>query len=135
MPTGLDNPAATGGLAVAAALFIQYLKNAGWATWFTRETAKANVALSVVTAFLMTVGIHWTWDARTDTFAIIGVAAFLSHGLWQWFLQWLGQHVAYKSLVVPSETLGEIRAMLARLLTPPPISEGDAKAQQSAVKP
>lgn len=128
MPTGLDNPAATGGLAVAAALFIQYLKNAGWASWFTRETEKANLALSLATAFFATVGIHWTWDRTTDTFAIIGVSAFLTHGVWQWFVQWIGQYASYKGLIVPAETLGEIRALLARGLTPPPISEGDAKA-------
>lgn len=127
--TGVDNPAATGGLAVLAALGIQYLKNSGWASWFNRETSKANMGLSLLTAFAATVGIHWTYTASTDTFAIIGVQAALAHGIWQSVIQWAAQHAVYKSVVVPSETLGEIRALMARALEPPPISQGEAKAQ------
>jgi len=125
--TGLDNPAATGGTALIASLAIQYLKNSGWATWFTRETNRANLALSVLVAFCTSIGIHFTWDAATDTFAIIGVMAALKHGLWEWFLQWVTQHAAYKGFIVPAETLGEIRALLARAL-PPPVTEGAQKA-------
>lgn len=131
--TGLDNPAAQGGAAIAASMAIQYLKNAGWASWFTRETAKANLGLSLVIAFLTSVGIHWTWDPATDTIGIIGVAGFFKHGLWEWIIQWIGQHASYKGLVVPAETLGEIRALLQRVLEPPPVSEGAAKAE--GVKP
>jgi hypothetical protein len=127
--TGIDNPAATGGLALVSALGIQYLKNSGWATWFNRETDKANLFLSLLVAFFTSLGIHFSWDAKTDTIAIIGVMYALQHGLWEWFIQWAAQHVVYKTVIVQSETLGEIRAYLARLASPPPISEGDAKTQ------
>jgi len=124
---GLDNPAATGGLALLAALAIQYLKNTSWATWIRRDTDKANLALSVALAFMTSMGIHWTWNASADTFVIVGVRAALTHNLWQWLLQWAAQHAAYKGVIVPSETLGEIRALLARLLEPPPVSEAERK--------
>jgi hypothetical protein len=125
--TGFDNPAATGGTALIASLAIQYLKNSGWATWFTRETNRANLALSILVAGALSVGIHFTWDAATDTFAIVGLQGFVRHGLWEWFLQWVAGHATYKGFIVPAETLGEIRALLARAL-PPPITEGAQKA-------
>lgn len=121
-PMGLDNPIATGGTAIFAAIFVQYLKNSGWASWFTRETTKANIALSAVIALGLSVGIHVTSDPVN--YAII----INRHELYQWAIQFASQHAAYKSFVVPAETLGEIRALLARVLTPPPVSEGDAKA-------
>lgn len=127
--TGLDNPAATGGFALLAALAIQYLKNTPWATWIRRDTAKANLALSVAVAFLTSVGIHWNYVPVSDTLQIVGLHQALTHGLWEWVMQWATQHAAYKGIVVPSETLGEIRALIARALEPPPISAGDAKVQ------
>jgi len=115
--TGLDNPAATGGAALFVALFIQYLKNSTWATWITRETPRANLALSVILAFCTSVGIHFSWDASTDTFVIVGLMAAAKHGAWEWLIQWLSQYAAYKGFIVPAETLGEIRAVLRDLLT------------------
>jgi hypothetical protein len=127
----IANPYATGGLAMISALFVQYLKNSGWATWFTRETNRANLALSVLLAGLASFGIHYTWDAATDTLAIVGLTFALKHGIWDWLLQWVTQHAAYKGLIVPAETLGEIRALLQRD-NPPPISQGEAKAQDES---
>lgn len=126
--TGLDNPVATGGTALIASLAIQYLKNSGWATWFTRETNRANLFLSIIVSGAMAIGIHFTWDAATDTFAIVGVMAALKHGIWEWATQWVAQHAAYKVFVVPSEALGEIRALLQRQM-PPPISVPELKTQ------
>lgn len=131
---GLDNPAATGGLALLASLLIQYLKNTSWATWVRRDTAKANLALSVAIAFVTSMGIHWTWNSGTDTIMIVGVRAALEHNIWQWLIQWAAQHTAYKGIVVPSETLGEIRALLARAVDGGPVSEGDAKVQAAGEK-
>lgn len=121
LDTGLDNPVAIGGTAIAASIFIQWLKNSGWATWFTRESAKANLALSGALALALSFGIHFSSDATAYTIIIS------RHELWQALAQLVAQHTSYKTLVVPSETLGEIRGLLSRVLTPPPISEGDAK--------
>lgn len=130
--TGFDNPAATGGLALLVSLGIQWLKNSPWATWFTRESDKANLGLSIVLAGVATLGIHWNYVDATDTIAIVGVKAALSHNLWQWVLQWATQHAAYKGIVVPSETLGEIRGLLQRAIDGGPISAGDAKVKKDA---
>lgn len=124
---------AIGGSALISALLIQYLKNSGWATWFTRETNRANLFLSILVSGAASVGIHFTYTAATDSLVIIGLAAFFKHGVWEWAGQWVTQHAAYKGFIVPSETLGEIRAMLGRVLTPPAISEGDAKVHPTGV--
>lgn len=126
----IDNPVGIGGSAVLSTLIIQWIKNSGWATWFTRETARANLALSIFAAGLATAGVHFTFDATSDTIAIIGVAAFFQHGIWQWFVQWVAQHAAYKGLVVGPEILGEIRTLLARMADGGPVSEGDAKVMK-----
>jgi hypothetical protein len=128
--TGIDNPVATGGFALLSSLGIQYLKNSGWASWFNRETDKANLALSLLVAFVTSIGIHFSWDAKTDTIAIIGVGYALQHGLWEWFVQWAAQHIAYKNVIVQGEVLGEIRALLQRSL-PPPISAAEAKTERN----
>jgi hypothetical protein len=120
--TGLDNPVATGGSAMLAALFIQWLKNSGWASWFTRDTDKANLALSLVIALATSMGIHLSFDQSTGN----GVIAFSTHQLYGAFVQWATQHGSYKLLIAVPESLGEIRALLQRSL-PPPISEGAAK--------
>lgn len=133
--TGLDNPVATGGTALLATLAIQFLKNSQWASWFTRETKRANLVLSVVVAVATSLGIHFAWDAAKDTLVITGLMGGLTHGAWEALLQWAAQHATYKAFVVPAETLGEIRALLARQL-PPPVSEGAAKAlQQTSQSP
>jgi hypothetical protein len=130
---GLDNPTATGGTALIAALAIQALKNSGWATWFNRETGKANLFLSLVVAAIAQAGIHWTYDATAGTLVITGLTMAAAHALYQTSLQFSAQHVWYKAIVVLPETLGEIRAMLQRAM-PPPISAPEAKTEQAQGK-
>lgn len=126
-----DNPSATIGLAIVIPVLLQALKNASWFPVLTRQTSRINFAVGVFAAAAATFGIHATWDMNTGgTITLPGL-----HGLWQGVIQWAGQQAAYKSLVVPSETLGEIRGMLERAMTPPPISEGAAKAEQAERKP
>ena len=113
-----DNPTATLGLAVVIPFMLQAMKNASWFPWLTRHTSQLNFAVGIVAATAATFGIHATWDASTGgTITIPGLM-----GLWQAFVQWAAQQTAYKGLVVPAETLGEIRTMLERFLTPPPVS-------------
>jgi len=127
---GLDNPTATGGTALMAALAIQALKNSGWATWFNRETGRANLFLSAVVAAVTSVGIHFAYDATAGTIVITGVTMAAAHALYQTSLQFSAQHVWYKAIIVLPETLGEIRALLQRAM-PPPISAPEAKAEQA----
>lgn len=124
---GLDSPIVTGGTAVIASMAIQYLKNSGWATWFNRNTEKANLFLSVMVAIATTAGIHWTFDAASGN----GTILFNTHQIWGAIMQWVAQHIAYKQVIVPGETQGEIRALLQRLL-PPPISTSERKTQEAS---
>lgn len=129
--TGLDNPIATGGGAVFSAIAIQALKNSEWATWFNRNTGRANLALSILVAFATSIGIHFAWDATNGALLITGLtAAGITHAAWQAAIQWVTQFAAYKHIVVPAEALGEIRAILQRSL-PPPISPPEEKTQQA----
>lgn len=109
---GLDNLAATGTTAVAVTMLLQALKNSPLFPWITRETQRLNFAVGVLVAGLSAAGIHFAWDPHSGS-ALITIN---THLLWAWFLQWAGQQTAYKGLVVPAETLGEIRAILRDLL-------------------
>src|SRR5665213_487241 len=102
---GFDHPTATAGTALLAALAIQYLKNSGWATWFNRQTGRANLFLSLLVAAVTQAGIHLTWNSAEGTLLITGLTAAAGHALWQTALQFSSQHVWYKAVVVLPETL------------------------------
>ena len=124
MASATDNPSATLGLAVVIPFLLQMLKNASWFPWLSRHTSQLNFAVGVIAASASVIGIHASYDMSTGGTITLPPL----HTIWQAFIQWAGQQVAYKGLVVPAETLGEIRSLLERVLTPPPISEGAAKA-------
>lgn len=112
--TASDNPAATLGLAVTIPFFLQTLKNASWFPWLSKNSSRINFAIGVVAALVASLGIHATWDpTHGGTIVIPG-----AHDLWQGFIQWAGQQVAYKGLVVPAETLGDIRKLLEAQVGP-----------------
>lgn len=122
---GVDNLAATGTTAVAVTMLFQMLKNSPLFPWLTRETEKANLAVGVMVAGLSAAGIHFAWDSKIATLGI----TINAHMLWSWFVQWAGQQTAYKTLVVPSETLGEIRGLLQQLLPPAVLPPAQTKGQ------
>lgn len=112
---GLDNPAAVGTTAIAVPFLIQALKNSPLVPWMNRETERINLTVGLLASGLAAAGIHFAWDANLGNLAI----TVNSHMLWAWFVQWAGQQAAYKSLVVPSETLGEIRSILQAAFAQP----------------
>lgn len=122
-----DNPYASLGLAAILPFVLQAAKNATWFPYISRASGKLNFCLGLILAALATAGVHLTYDP------LLGGTITLPslHALWQTIVQWGAQQAAYKGLVVPAETLGEIRGMLERTLTPPPISEGAAKADDA----
>ncbi len=126
-----DNPAATVGLAVVVSAVFQLLKNSDKFPWLSRATGKINFWVGVFAAVASVAGIHATWDASSGgSISLPGLQA-----MWQAVVQWASQQIAYKGLIVPAETLGEIRTMLERYATPPPVSEGAQKAAADAPKP
>lgn len=123
--TGAEVPAVGGG-ALIASIAIQALKNSNWASWFNRETPKANMALSVAAAIATSAGIHLTFDAATGN----GTIVFSLHQLYDAVVQWASQHLIYKQFIASPEMLGEIRALLQRE-APPAISTAEAKTEQA----
>lgn len=122
--TGIDNPVALGSSALLATLAIQFLKNSGWASWFNRETDRANLALSILVATAISLGIHLAAGTHDGDFIITGNWHLIGNAV----TQWVAQHAAYKGFVVPGETLGEIRALLQRAL-PPAVSAAEDKGK------
>lgn len=121
-----DSVPATLGAGVVVAIMLQALKNASWFPWLSRNTATLNFWVGIVAAVASTAGVHVAYDASAGgTITLPGVNAIV-----QAVVQWATQQAAYKGLVVPAETLGEIRTMLERYATPPPVSEGAAKADE-----
>ena len=106
-----DNPSATLGLAVVVPFIFQALKNSPMCPFLTRQTSRVNFLIGIVTAFASVVGIHATYDVGTGGTITLPPL----HTFWQAFLQWAGQQVTYKGLVVPAETLGDIRALLREM--------------------
>lgn len=126
-----DSVGATLGLGVVVSVLLQAVKNSNWFPWITRRTSQINFWVGVVAAAATTLGIHASYDAATG-----GTVTLPSlHVLWQGVVQWSTQQAAYKGLVVPAEVLGEIRTLIERFATPPPVSEGAAKAAEGTVKP
>jgi hypothetical protein len=103
--TATDNPSATLGLAVVVPFLLQALKNSPMFPLLTRNSARINFTVGVVCAFASVVGIHATYDISTGGTITLPPL----HTVWQAFIQWAGQQVTYKGLVVPAETLGDIR--------------------------
>lgn len=115
----------SGTTAVIVAYLLQALKNAKFSDgWINQNTARMNFALSVLVAGLSAVGISYKFDLDpekgTFIFALSGSLAGFVHGLAHWAVQWAGQHVAYKSIVVPAETLSQMLAALRTLIGQPP---------------
>jgi hypothetical protein len=108
-------------------MVFQAIKNSNLFPYVSRATGKINFWIGIAAAVASTAGIHGHYDVATG-----GMIAIPSlHVIWQSIVQWAAQQAAYKGLTVPAETLGEIRGMLERYATPPPISEGAQKAKEN----
>lgn len=96
----------TGSTAVLGALILQALKNSKAITFLGdgAQHAKANAVAAAVLAGLSSLGIHFAFDATAGVLTVTGLhAASVMHGLWQWVTQYVVQHLAYKSAIVPVE--------------------------------
>src|SRR6185436_3751527 len=120
-----DSVGATLGLSVVVTMVFQMVKNSKVFPYVSRATGKLNFWIGIVAAVASTAGIHGSYDLATaGTIALPGL-----HVIWHSVVQGAAQQETYKGLTVPAETLGEIRAMLEKVMTPPPVSEGAAKAE------
>ena len=125
---------ASGGTAVIVSVLFQIVKNSTWFPWLTRETGKLNAAIGVLIALVSALGIVWSFDFNPNSYDFTGQfhgnLLDVWHAIEHSFVQWVMQHTFYKTALVPAEALGEIRGLLARGFTPPPISDGAAKAEK-----
>ncbi len=97
-----------GGTAVVTSIFLQWMKKSQlWCFSFIgtdKRFEKANLWFSIFVAFITSIGIGYKYDAAAGTLLITGLTvAGIEHGVWHWFVQWVGQHVSYKTFVVPTE--------------------------------
>jgi hypothetical protein len=105
----------SGGIAVVSALCIQFLKKSNWFTFLSTDVSseKANRAFSILIAIITSLGITFSFNATQHELIIGGldndmILTYVIHA----FSQWIGQHVAYKTVVVPTE----LQAAIVRTL-------------------
>ncbi len=122
---------AAGGSAIVVSTLLQALKNSALFPWLSRHTGKLNLLVSLMAAAVTAIGISYSFDFNPDSgafaFGFKGTLMDVMHGVLHFVAQWCSQQAFYKGFIVPAEIQGEMRTMLARALTPPPVSEGDAK--------
>lgn len=109
----------SGGTAILSAIIIQALKKSNIISFIGTEKSKgaANLCFSVFIAFITSLGIGYKYDGASGTLILTGLtAAGLLHGIWHWFVQWVGQHLAYKQIVVPAELQAATIDVLNQLL-------------------
>lgn len=122
---------ASGTTAIFVSVAMQILKNTPFFPWLSRNSGKVNAWLGFLVAFASSIGIAFSFDFNSASGDFIGKF----HGnLWDVLhlaghtaVQWAMQHGFYKAAIVPAETLGEIRSLLARAM-PPAVSDGMQKA-------
>lgn len=99
----------------------EWIKNSPVFSMFSKQTEKANAALSVLVAALSTLGFHYTGAGTSaagwDLHFTIPPLATLQHAL----LAWIAGHVAYKTYVKNPATQTKIAAHLGaiRMMTQP----------------
>lgn len=108
----------SGGAAVVASLFIQYLKKSHWFTFLSTEahSQTTNMVFSIVVAGITSLGISFSYNASKGQLIIDGLTfTSIFSAASHWFIQWAGQHVAYKTVVVPSELQAAMVNVLKQL--------------------
>ena len=92
------------GVSVGTGLLLSFvlesLKNASWFPWLNLKSSTLNRWVSVLMAFLATVGINYMWDEATRnlTIHIPTLGGFLLL-LWQFGVQWAFQKAGYRAVV------------------------------------
>lgn len=95
-------------ISIISSLIIQAMKKSQLAIFdflgTEKNKATANFIFSLFVAFITSIGIAYKYDSVAGTLTISNLNLIgIQHGLWHWFIQWIGQHIAYKTWVVPQE--------------------------------
>jgi hypothetical protein len=83
---------------------MQKVKTAKWFPLVQQGRATVNRMVSIVAAFLVAVGVSWTWSldqsTGTHTLVITGLSVYaLLHGAWHWLNQFALQETVYQATV------------------------------------
>lgn len=112
---------------------MQKLKNAKWFPLVQQGRAFINRVVSIGAAFLVAVGVSWSWSldksSGTHTLVISGIGLWaVLHGCWHWLNQYALQETIYQATVnkvaVTTDAAGSIPARVApsgAVVVPEPI--------------
>ena len=130
----------SGGTALISALIIQAMKKSELTIFNFVGTdsnkARANLYLSIVIAFFTSLGIGFKYDETAGTILLTGItSAGILHGLWHWFVQWVGQHIAFKTLIMPQELQSMNINVLEQLLNQLKVNSNEIKQISSNTTP
>ena len=101
---------------------MQKVKTAKWFPLVQQGRATVNRIVSIVAAFLVAVGVSWTWSldksTGTHTLVITGLSVYaLLHGAWHWLNQFALQETVYQATVnkvsVTTDATGSIPVRVA----------------------
>jgi hypothetical protein len=101
---------------------MQKVKTAKWFPLVQQGRATLNRIVSVVAAFLVAVGVSWSWSldktTGTHTLVITGLSIYaVGHGLWHWLNQFALQETVYQATVnkvsVTTDAAGAIPAQVS----------------------
>lgn len=91
-------------LSAVAVVVMQWLKKAKWFPWLTEQSGKVQNVVAAITAAIVAIGVHYTYDPLTSTLTVTGISwAALGHGAWHWLQSYTFQEVIYKGAIKPNE--------------------------------
>lgn len=95
-------------LGTIGAGLLTYFKNATWAPWFNKHSAKINHAWLLITSGLGAAGIHYTWNATEHSLTITGLTVLgIAHAIWEWTKQWCVQYGIQRGVFGPVSIPGD----------------------------
>ena len=109
----------------SSAVVVYLMQKVKTATWFPlvqQGKAMLNRIVSVTAAFLVAVGVSWSWSLNaangTHTLTIANLSFFTAlHGAWHWLNQYALQETIYQAAVnkpaVTTDATGSIPARVA----------------------
>ena len=87
-------------LGAVAVYAIEHAKSSGLVPWMTADTKTLNRLVNLITAFITSIGIGYTYDATAGTLVVSGLTlSSLALGLWELTKQYVVQQVLYDTVI------------------------------------
>lgn len=100
-----------GSSAVICTLLLQWMKRSTLIPFLgvAKNFEKTNLIISIIVSGIASLGIGYTFNDQTGDLVIHGLTtANVVHNFGHWVSQWIAQHVAYKTVIVPGELLEQL---------------------------